>query len=178
MSSGEDRFFRRYRFRDEDLPEVEREIAEDSAAAASGGPPSVILPALIGLGSALIPLDREEEAAARLEAALALARELGDHEQEIAALLHLATALQYLGEYDRAQRLFQAGLDASAEYGIDADRHFLLHHRGRCYAEQGRLADARQCLEQALALREQLGQKRYIASSRSALDDLDRLGRP
>lgn len=72
----------------------------------------------------------------------------------------------------RAQALFQAGLDRSAEYGIGRQVHFLLHHRGRCYAEQDRIQDARDSLEQALTLRRQIGDPRFIASSQNALTDL------
>src|SRR5258708_18412661 len=102
----------------------------------------------------------EAEAAAHLEAAQAMARQLRERDQEISALLHLGTARQYLGE--REQVLFQAGEDRSAEYGIDDRLHFLLHHRGRCYAEQDRIEDARECLEQALTLRQQMDDPRFI----------------
>ncbi len=176
MPSDEE-FFRRFRFADDDLAEVQAEIAADRAVVAAAGPESSsadLLEALIGLGENLIPLDCEAEAAGHLAAALTLARQLGDQDQEIGALLHLATARQYLGERDAAQQLFQAGLDVSAAAGIDVHRHFLLHHRGRCYAEQGRIAAARDCFEQALALR-QTGYPRFVASSRGALADLDGL---
>ncbi len=78
------------------------------AASAAASP--VILDALLRLGSNLIPIGHETEAAAHLEAALALARQLGERDQEISALLHLGTARQHLGERERAQVLFQAGL--------------------------------------------------------------------
>lgn len=94
------------------------------------------------LGFSLTPVGREAEAAGHLEAALAMARQLGDHEQEVAA------------------------------YGTGGQVHYLLHHRGRCYAEQGQAADARRCLEQALVLRQQLGNEALIASSQGALADL------
>ena len=177
MLLGEDGYFRRFRFPDADLDEVRQEIGEDRAVVASAAPSAaspVILTALIRLGSNLIPMGCEAEAAAHLEAALAMARQLGERDQEISALLHLATARQYLGERERAQVLFQAGEDRSADYGIDDRLHFLLHHRGRCYAEQDRIEDARECLEQALTLRLQMDDPRFITSSRNALDDLDR----
>ena len=50
--------------------------------------------------------------------------------------------------------------------------HFLLHHRGRCYAERGQTAQARDCFSQALAIREQLGDERFITSTRNALTQL------
>jgi hypothetical protein len=49
--------------------------------------------------------------------------------------------------------LFGAGLATSAKYCIGDQVHYLLHHRGRCFAEHSRIHDARACLEQALTLR-------------------------
>lgn len=54
--------------------------------------------------------------------------------------------------------------------------HFLLHHRGRCYTEQGQTAQARDCFSQALAIREQLGDERFITSTRNALTPTARGG--
>jgi tetratricopeptide (TPR) repeat protein len=172
---GNDGFFRRFRFADADRDQVLRDIAADRAvlaAAIPGAASPAILRALVRLGFSLTPLGHEAEAAAHLEAALTMARLLSAHDQEISALLHLATALQYLGERDRAQLLFQEGLDRAAEYGIDTDVHFLLHHRARCYAEQNKMAEARACMAQALALRQQIGDPRFITSSQDALADL------
>lgn len=173
MTAGEAAFFRRFRFGDDDLAEVEAEIAADEAtvAAADGDTPATAA-ALIRLGFNLTPLGREAAAATRLEAGIAMSQRLGEHAQEVSALLHLATARQYLGEREQAQQLFQAGLDQAARYGTADEVHYLLHHRGRCYAEQGRAEEARACLEQALALRLQLGQPRLVASSRTALTEL------
>src|ERR1700731_3898397 len=126
-----DGFFRRFRFADADLDEVHSQVAADATtiagltaaaagtavagagaadaetAAAAASPQTVAT--LIRLGFCLIPLDREAEAAAHLETALAMARQLGERDQEISALLHLGTARQYLGQPEEAQALFQAG---------------------------------------------------------------------
>jgi tetratricopeptide (TPR) repeat protein len=169
--------FRRFRFSDEDRDGVLRDIEADRAvlaAAIPGAASPTILRAQVRLGFSLTPLGEEAEAAEHLETAAAMARMLTEHGQEISALLHLATALQYLGERDRAQSLFQEGLDKAAGYGIEDDVHFLLHHRARCYAEQGQIAEAREAMAQALALRQQLGDPRFITSSQNALDDLSR----
>jgi tetratricopeptide (TPR) repeat protein len=176
MLLDDDGCFRRFRFADDDRDEVLRDIDADRgvlAAAIPGAASPAILRAQVRLGFSLTPLGHEAEAAEHLEAAVTMARMLSEHGQEITALLHLATALQYLGDRDRAQQLFQEGLDAAAGYGIGADVHFLLHHRARCYAEQGKLTEARECMAQALALRQQLGDPRFITSSQSALDALD-----
>lgn len=180
MLLDDDGYFRRFRFTDDERDEVLRGIDADRgvlAAAIPGAASPVILRALVRLGFSLTPLGHEPEAAEHLELAVTMARMLSEQGQEISALLHLATALQYLGDRDRAQLLFQEGLDKAAAYGIGTDVHFLLHHRARCYAEQGKLTEARECMAQALALRQQLGDPRFITSSQGALDELDELRR-
>jgi tetratricopeptide (TPR) repeat protein len=177
MLLDDEGYFRRFRFTDDEREQVLRDIDEDRGvlgAAIPGAASPAILRALVRLGFSLTPLGDEEEAAENLEAAVTMARMLSEHGEEISALLHLATARQYLGERDRAQVLFQEGLDKAAGYGIDEDVHFLLHHRARCYAEQGKLTEARECMAQALALRQQLGDPRFITSSQGALDALSR----
>ena len=50
--------------------------------------------------------------------------------------------------------------------------HFLLHHQGRCYVEQGRIAAARAAFEAVLAIRKTLEDQRFIDFSQAALDDI------
>jgi tetratricopeptide (TPR) repeat protein len=115
----------------------------------------------------------ERGAAEILEPALALARRLGDKVREVEALLSLATARQYLGERAAAQILFQEALDRARADQVSQFEHFIVHHRGRCYVEQGEIAAARDCFVAALALRKALGKPRYIASTERALAALD-----
>jgi tetratricopeptide (TPR) repeat protein len=129
----------------------------------------------IRAGFHLIPLDREAEAVVHLEAALAICRALGDHAHEIEVLLHLATALQYLGEREAARSLFNEGIGLAAQTGIGGQVHFRLHHRGRCEVEMERFPEARQSFEAALKLREKLGDERMMESSRAALEEIGRL---
>jgi hypothetical protein len=56
-----------------------------------------------------------------------------------------ARSLTNVGHRDRAEILVQAGLARSADYAIDDHRHFLLHHRGRCYTEPEKIAGASDC---------------------------------
>lgn len=120
-------------------------------------------------GSALTVLRREAEADPLLLEALALARTLGDAEKEVQNLNNLATNTQYLARRDEALTLFQTALARAP--GTDAWQHrdFIHHHRGRCLAELGRIAEARQDFELALALRISKGEAFYIESSRRAL---------
>ncbi len=176
MTSGKVECFRRFRL--EDAEAAHEEIAacrEKLDAAHAEGDEEAELAARIRLGFLLTPLDREAEAIAALEPAVALARKRGEPMAELEALLNLATALQYLGERERAQALFQDGLDRAKACEIADFDSFYHHHRGRCCVEQGKLAEARAAFEIALALREQMGVERFIMSSQAALADLDRM---
>jgi tetratricopeptide (TPR) repeat protein len=170
---GHDRFFRR--FHPEDPGEVGRQIEADRGrltAIRASGDRQTEMSICLGMGFGLYITGAEAEAAPVLDRALALARALGDRAVEIEALLHLATARQYLGERVLAQSLFREALERSSAYGIDTFEHFILHHQGRCFAEQAMIADARACFTRALALRVTLGMERFIRSSKAALDEL------
>jgi HTH-type transcriptional regulator, pleiotropic regulator of extracellular virulence genes len=175
-------FFRRFRLSGEDLDEAvadvgtDRETLEEISQATD---PQAIMAAHLRLGANLIPLGHEAEAARHLERALDLARRRDEADPQIEALLQLGTARQYLGDRGTAQELFQQGIYLSQQSGIRDHVHVLLHHRGRCYVEQQRPDLARQCFEQALVIREQLGDdeqlgdERFITSTRAALEELD-----
>ena len=167
------RLFRR--FLAEDQAGTLQEIAADRTRLADAqqcGDPAAELAIRTGIGFGLYITANEAEAAPMLDAALALARLLADRSAEIEVLLHLATARQYLGQRELAQSLFGEALDLSATHGIAAFEHFILHHQGRCYAEQGLTDEARRCFERALSLRERLGNPRFINSTRAAIADL------
>lgn len=169
-------FFQRFRFKD--VAEIERAIALHQAKLAEAIAAGDVTGELVSkswLGYALAPLDREAEAAALLDSALVLARRLGDRLEEIRVLLNLATARQYLGERDTAQRLFSDALKKCRAMEGNVGEDQILHHQGRCFAEQGNLTAARQCFEQALALREARGATEQVESTRRALAALDAL---
>jgi tetratricopeptide (TPR) repeat protein len=169
-------FFRRFRLSGEDLDGAIAEVGTDRETLeeiSQTTDPQAITAAHLRLGANLIPLGHEAEAAHHLESALDLARRRHDADPQIEALLQLGTARQYLGDRETAQELFGQGIYLSQQSGITDHVHFLLHHRGRCYVEQRRPDLARQCFEQALVIREQLGDQRFIASTRAALQELN-----
>ena len=169
-------FFRRHV--PPDLAGLRAEIVRQRdrlTTARAGGDDAATLEALGNLGFALFMSGEEHEAAPLLDEALALARARGDRKTEIEALLGLGTARQYLGERELAQRLFEDGLALCAASGISEQEHFLLHHRGRCYVEQGRIAQARAAFEAALAIRKTLENKRYMNFTQAALDDIAKM---
>jgi tetratricopeptide (TPR) repeat protein len=166
------------RFRVPDVEVTKREVEDCRRRidhARKAGHEAKALDAMIQLGFLLTPLDCEKEAVQHLEEALALARRAQNHTAEVAAILHLATALQYCGDRERAQQLFREGLERAQAYEIVEFDHFFHHHRGRCCVEQGQLVEARQAFETALALREPLGEPRFIMSTMAALEELDRM---
>jgi len=161
-----------------DPPSLHGEIArqrERLAAARGTGNEAAQLESLLCLGLALIMSGREAEAAPLLDDALSLARRRGDRKREIEAMLGLGTARQYLGERRLAQQLFGEAQMLCAETGLREQEHFLLHHRGRCYVEQGEIAKAREAFAKALAIRKMLGNQAFIDSTQAALDDLAHL---
>ena len=167
-------FFQRYRA--SDPAALARRIAEErallAAARLAGDRPREVAIAC-SLGGNLTVAGEEEAAAEILDVAVVQARRLGDAALEVETLLNLATARQYLGDHATAQGLFQDALDRARGSEGARFKHFILHHRGRCYVEQGETAAARHCFVEALALRKALGDPRFVASTERALAALD-----
>jgi tetratricopeptide (TPR) repeat protein len=162
------------RFLAEDQAATLREVAADRVRLANAQRNKDLVPERMirtGIGFGLYVTANEAEAAPMLDAALSLARQLADRSAEIEVLLHLATARQHLGQRELAQSLFEAAFDLSAAHGITTFEHFILHHRGRRYAEQRRIGEAQECFERVLSLRELLGNPRFIHSTRAAIAD-------
>ena len=176
MTSNKQEFFRRFRWADTIAlaGEIAAARAQLASARIARDRPAELENAN-RLGFHLTLADQETEAASVLESALILARQLADHSTEVDVLGNLALAHQYLGQRDLAQTLFREALVRAKEYGISEYNHYILHHQGRCYVEQGNIAMARDCFEQALELRKQLGDPHRIANTEAALDALNRL---
>ncbi|HEX2590541.1 MAG TPA: tetratricopeptide repeat protein [Rhizomicrobium sp.] len=166
-------FFLRFNWPDEaQLPrEIERASADLGRARAAGDQPNQLKMASV-LGNMLTTARQEQSAVDLLEWALPLAYALGDKKEEAGVLLNLATARQYLGQRDQAQILFQQALELAQDQREPELEAFVQHHRGRCYAEQNRIVEARLCFDRALKLRLQVGSDR-AKNSQKALDELD-----
>jgi len=166
------------RFQAPDIEELRREIGDELAKlvkARDGGDLTAELEISNSVGTGLYIAGDEAQAAPILERALEIARQLSDKEAEIYALFNLATARQYLGDRNLAQSLFSEALALSHRTGIDKFDHYILHHQGRCFVEQGDIVDARRCFQEALLLRKKLNDPR-VESSQAALNDLDAFG--
>src|SRR6476660_5480648 len=104
-------FFRRYvppdpKALDAEIASRREQLAREQVTANE----AALLQHSIALGFALFASGKELEAAPLLDEALAIARHRNDRKSETEALLGLATARQYLGERELAQRLFDEGL--------------------------------------------------------------------
>lgn len=166
------------RFQAEDRAALTQKVEQDYeelAQARANGDERRQLECLSRLGSRLTILGEEKEAAPLLGQAFALARLLGDQRLEVVNLLHLATAQQYLGQRNSAQDLFQEALHKARDYQQEQYEDTILQHQGRCFVEQGMIAEARSCFEQALILRKRKGDPRAIAATQQALDALKAL---
>jgi tetratricopeptide (TPR) repeat protein len=165
------------RFRWSDAAALDREIGKARlalAAAHDAGDASAEIEMACRLGTALIAADREAAAAELLSGLLPKAQTLNDPAHAAWILHHLATAEQYCGDRELAQTHFGAALDIATTHEFIHVEHFVWHHRGRCYAEQGEIARARNCFEKALAIRRRLGDPR-AEKTQQAIDLLDAL---
>ena len=169
------KFFLRFRWGDPEA--LAREIGAASAALASartGGDVTLAIEQACRLAMALTAADREHEAVALLADPLANARKLGDPAHIAWTLHYFATAEQYCGDRDAAQLHFAEALDIATSHDLREVEHFVWHHRGRCFAEQGDVPEARRCFEKALAIREEIDEPR-AEKTRQALAALDAL---
>jgi tetratricopeptide (TPR) repeat protein len=171
-------FFLRFNWPDDAaLPREIARASADLAEARSAGDRQRQLEIASVLGNMLTTARQEAAAVELLEWALPLAYAGEDRREEAGVLLNLATARQYLGQRDEAQVLFQQALELALDEELPELEAFIQHHRGRCYAEQGRKPEARQCFERALDLRIQLGSSRAVNSQRG-LDELEAFPAP
>jgi tetratricopeptide (TPR) repeat protein len=167
-----ERFFLRFRWSDPKA--LEREIDDARLAHASASGTAAEAEAACRLGIALTAADRESEAASLLDATLTKARHLPEATPAAWVLLYLATARQYLGERTVAQSMFDEALTIATAHELREVEHYVLHHRGRCYAEQNDLAEAKRCFERALEIRLELGEPR-AERTRQAIAALNEL---
>lgn len=167
-------WFRRFRIPPGRVVSTRRAVEQNRRAVDDSTPgPEELFHALLELAWALTPLGREAEAVDFGERARQLAKELGDRREEIEALLHLGTALQYGGHAGRAQLCFDDALALSAQHDEPEHVHYLLHHAARLKAESGEIETARSFFERALHLRKDIGDDALVKSTQAALEELD-----
>ncbi|HEU4328563.1 MAG TPA: tetratricopeptide repeat protein [Roseiflexaceae bacterium] len=102
--------------------------------------------------------------------ALELAGRLGDARLALVNRARLAHVYQWQGDFARSDALFDELLAAcAADPDLARYRHAICQHAGKNLFDQGRYAQAVALFEEALALREGLGDPELIASTQLAL---------
>ncbi|MER6582091.1 tetratricopeptide repeat protein [Nonomuraea sp. NPDC001023] len=124
---------------------------------------------LRALGIGLLVLGEYGDAIRHLNRALDLADTSG---RRIAASLNLADAHRYAGDAAASEALCRAML-ALARKEVPEMVCFSLQHLGKTLADLGRTQEAREVLQEALALRTAGGDLELIARTRAALRSLD-----
>jgi tetratricopeptide (TPR) repeat protein len=124
------------------------------------------------IGGLLTIARREAEACSLLLEYLPQARVQGVELTTGWLLLNLATANQYLGYKAEANSAFSESLAKARTLGDRELEHYVLHHWGRSLVEDKEFSYAKECFEQALALRVSLNEPRQ-ASTRRALEALE-----
>ncbi|MCX5213737.1 tetratricopeptide repeat protein [Kitasatospora sp. NBC_00240] len=142
----------------------DREALERAVADLLGGPldrPDVLRRAGVGL----LVLGRHDEAVRLLRRASALA---GDDGRAVAVHLNLGDAQRYRGDLDAAESAYRKALRLAHAHAPHL-LSYCFQHLGKQRLDQGRTAEARAFLEEALRRRRAAEDLDLIASTESAL---------
>jgi tetratricopeptide (TPR) repeat protein len=123
------------------------------------------------LGSMLTTARLESEAVKLMQEHELLAESHPSHEPSGWFWNSLATALQYAGHRELADKYFERAVQISRASAWQQLLAQALHHWARSLAEQHRFVEAEQRLQEALAIRVSIGEPRQ-SSTRNALDAL------
>ncbi|PZP27922.1 MAG: hypothetical protein DI603_20735 [Roseateles depolymerans] len=159
------------RFVPPDAQQLARAIATHSerhAQVLRGGDALALVDASADLAGLLTQAGQQAHALAVLAPHQAPADALSAHEPAAWFWCAYATALQYLGRRDEAEPVFAKAVAVARAGAWRRIEAMALHHWGRSLVEQDRVHEARDRFNQALALREALGEPSQ-ASSRRAL---------
>lgn len=149
------------------VPADRARLAAVVSAARDRGPTDHATLRAVGIG--LLVLGEHGDAIGHLERALDLADTSG---RRIAASVNLADAHRYSGDPAASEALCRTALSLARREAPELVS-FALQHLGKTLAEAGRVREAREALEEALALRVAAGDPELIESSRAALRLLD-----
>jgi len=160
------------RFAAADAPQLASDIERAQKAllaAQAGTDPLAHLERAGELASMLTTARREAEASELLLPLLSIAEQNSAHEPAGWYFLALATASQYLELRTQANSLFGKALELARAHSWQALEHFTLHHWGRSLVEEHNFTHARECFNQALAIRERLNEPRQSSTRRALL---------
>ncbi|GEL78222.1 tetratricopeptide repeat protein [Tenuibacillus multivorans] len=98
-----------------------------------------------------------------------------DSIEEIITLIRLGEAYKYQDEHDKALKLFEKALLNCYEFE-PGYLDFAFQHKGKCLMEMGRISEAMEAFQGALAIRKDNGDQDLIDSTEKAIDYLMNLG--
>jgi predicted ATPase/class 3 adenylate cyclase len=133
--------------------------------------------ALFWLGALLDDARRPEEAAARLEAALAIYREVGDEVGIARSLNSLGVVARSTGGVERAERLFMESIERKEKLGDRSGIAVSLSNLGILSTDRGRFEDAVDFMHRALTIDEDVGTDSLTVSMINLANALIRAGR-
>jgi predicted ATPase/DNA-binding SARP family transcriptional activator len=110
-----------------------------------------------------------EAAATFFEPALAIARELDDHQRIASVLTNLGNLALFSGDFDRARSLYEESLSHGAAAGDVGIEMIARENLGLVALDRGNLDEAVRRLEETAALAARRGDERALSSSARAL---------
>jgi predicted ATPase len=113
------------------------------------------------------------EARNKTEQWIAVARALGDRQQEARAFLELGDRYFEIAEFERATELHQASQSLFEEIKDESGKATALYRLARTAVQQGYISDPARLYRQSLQTFEELGEKYGIASSLDGLASLE-----
>jgi len=120
------------------------------------------------LGVALLVLGRRSEALTVLGSALAICERDGETARSAAIHINIGDVHRYGGDFSAAEPHYQKALRIAQSTAPEL-LSFAWQHLGKQRLDEGRTTEARDCLNQALALREASGDPALTAATRAAL---------
>ena len=133
--------------------------------------------ALFWLGVLLDDARRPAEAASRLEAALAIYREMGDEVGIARTLNSLGVVARSTGDVERAERLLAESIERKEKLGDRPGIAVSLSNLGIVSTDRGRLDDAVDYMRRALAIDEEVGTDSLTVAIINFANALIRAGR-
>jgi tetratricopeptide (TPR) repeat protein len=133
--------------------------------------------ALFWLGALLDDARRSDEAGARLEAALAIYREIGDPVGIARALNSLGVVARSIGDVERAEHLFAESVERKEKLGDRSGIAVSLSNLGIASTDRGRLEDAVDYMRRALEIDEDVGSDSLAVAIINLANALIRAGR-
>ena len=113
------------------------------------------------------------ESIAYLEEAIFMAEALDDQSRIAHTLINLASSVELAGDPDRGDELLQQSIDLHKQSGDIRGLAYAIYLRGHVQRKLGNVAQAKELLDQALPMLEEVGQMDAVALCLEALAGVD-----